>query len=35
VAAGRYFAQLVKITGTTTTPLGAQQSFMVVPLAKD
>jgi photosystem II stability/assembly factor-like uncharacterized protein len=32
---GRYFAQLVKITGTTTAPLGAPHSFMVMPLAKD
>jgi len=32
VAPGRYFAQLVKITGETATPVGPVQSFMVMPL---
>ena len=32
VQPGRYFAQLVKITGGTETPIGTQQSFAVVAL---
>jgi len=32
VEPGRYFAQLVKVTGDTVTPVGGVQSFAVVPL---
>jgi photosystem II stability/assembly factor-like uncharacterized protein len=32
VSPGRYFAQLVRITGETATPLGTPQSFEVKPL---
>jgi photosystem II stability/assembly factor-like uncharacterized protein len=34
VGTGRYFAQLVKITGDTVTPLGTPQSFEVRPLPR-
>ena len=34
VAPGRYFAQLVKVSGETVTPLGTPQSFEVRPLLK-
>ena len=34
VAPGRYFAQLVKITSETATPLGTPQSFEVKPLPR-
>ena len=34
VAPGRYFAQLVKISGETATPIGTPQSFEVKPLIK-
>ena len=32
VEPGRYFAQLVKVTGDTVTPVGGVQGFAVVPL---